>query len=139
MSGSKLSALLKITVVSAACWSVPLVRSSQPAALWRAPAEATRARNPFPANASSIEGGKGIYIKRCAACHGKAGQGDGPTAQRRKITPGDFTSAQLRQQRDGELFWKITEGKTPMPGFGKEFSETDRWNLVNYIRSLAAP
>ena len=41
------------------------------------------------------------------------------------------------QETDGELFWKISEGKTPMPGFGKEFSETDRWLLVNYIRTLA--
>ena len=36
---------------------------------------------------------------------------------------------------DGELFWKITNGRGPMPS-RKHLPETDRWSVVHYIRSL---
>ena len=39
---------------------------------------------------------------------------------------------------DGEIFWKISEGRAPMPGFKKQLSEEDRWQLVHYLRAFAA-
>ncbi len=38
---------------------------------------------------------------------------------------------------DGELFYKISEGKKPMPVFKTKLSEDDRWALVLLIRSFA--
>ena len=35
------------------------------------------------------------------------------------------------------MFWKITTGKAPMPTFEKLVSEDDRWNVINYVRTLA--
>jgi len=49
--------------------------------------------------------------------------------------PSDLT-ASASNQTEGELFWKITEGKGAMPAW-KGLSETDRWNLVSYMKSLA--
>jgi mono/diheme cytochrome c family protein len=43
----------------------------------------------------------------------------------------------MKEMTDGEIFWKITTGKGPMPAYGKEFTQKERWDLVNYIRSLA--
>jgi len=40
---------------------------------------------------------------------------------------------------DGELFYKISEGKKPMPVFKTKLSEDDRWHLVLLIRSFAPP
>jgi mono/diheme cytochrome c family protein len=38
---------------------------------------------------------------------------------------------------DGEIFWKITEGRRPMPSFKKELTDEQRWQLVNFLRRLA--
>jgi len=42
----------------------------------------------------------------------------------------------VQAQTDGELFWKISEGREAMPGW-KSISEKERWALVHHIRSLA--
>jgi mono/diheme cytochrome c family protein len=42
----------------------------------------------------------------------------------------------MNQATDGELFWKMTTGRSPMPPWS-QLSDTQRWQLVNYIRSLA--
>ena len=38
---------------------------------------------------------------------------------------------------DGEIFWQITHGRSPMPAFQGKLTDTERWQLVDYIRSLA--
>jgi len=38
---------------------------------------------------------------------------------------------------DGELFWKITAGRKPMPSFETKLSEDERWMLVDYIRTFS--
>jgi len=30
----------------------------------------------------------------------------------------------------------MTQGRKPMPSYGRMLSDDDRWNLVNYIRSI---
>jgi mono/diheme cytochrome c family protein len=42
----------------------------------------------------------------------------------------------MKKATDGELFWKITEGRPPMPSYEHQLSETQRWQLVNYLREL---
>ena len=69
-------------------------------------------------------------------CHGKTGDADGPAVIELNIHPAKLSDPKLANESDGALFWKITTGKKPMPTYGKRFSETDRWNLVNYIRTL---
>ena len=49
----------------------------------------------------------------------------------------NFPIRLIREETDGELFWKITVGKKPMPNYGSRLSPTDRWNVINYLRSLA--
>jgi mono/diheme cytochrome c family protein len=51
--------------------------------------------------------------------------------------PADHISPPVQQQTDGAIFWKISEGNTPMPGYKKGLSETQIWQLVNYIRTLS--
>jgi len=41
------------------------------------------------------------------------------------------------QQTDGAIFWKISEGNSPMPAFQEAFSDAQRWDIVNYVRTLA--
>ncbi|PYJ53644.1 MAG: cytochrome c class I, partial [Verrucomicrobia bacterium] len=72
----------------------------------------------------------------CAGCHGKTGNGDGPDAADLGIHPAKLSDPTIRAETDGELFWKITVGKKPMPNYGTRLSATDRWNVINYLRTL---
>lgn len=103
---------------------------------WKAPARAAGFRNPVSADARSLEAGKSIYARECATCHGDTGKGNGPDAADLSRQPPDFHAPAVAGQSDGELFWKLTEGRKPMPRYGRTLSDDDRWNVVNYIRSI---
>src|SRR5262245_13225447 len=103
---------------------------------WSAPAAEAQKKNPVAANESALAAGQKIYSKICAMCHGKTGDADGPAVIELNVHPAKLSDPKLAIESDGSLFWKITTGKKPMPAFRKRFSETDRWNLVNYIRTL---
>ncbi len=104
---------------------------------WKAPARAARRKNPIAADERSLAEGKSFYEKECLACHGTLGKGDGPQAKDLEVKPGDLTVPAMWDQSDGELFWKVTEGKKPMPAYDKTHTEDQRWSVVNYIRTLA--
>ena len=104
---------------------------------WAAPKDADNVKNPFAGNAASAADGKSLYIANCGPCHGDKGRGDGPAAQGLNPKPADHTSVAMQSQTDGAIFWKLSEGKAPMPGYKKIFSEQQRWSLINYIRTLA--
>ena len=104
---------------------------------WTAPAAEARKQNPVAVNESSLAAGEKIYARRCVACHGQKGNGDGPDAVDLGIHPAKLSDPGLREESDGELFWKITVGKKPMPDYGRRLSPTDRWNVINYLRTLA--
>ena len=104
---------------------------------WTAPAAEARTKNPVAVNDSSIAAGQKIYLQRCVGCHGRTGKGDGPDAADLGIHPAKLSDAAVQQQTDGELFWKVTVGKKPMPNYRSRLSPTDRWNVINYLRTLA--
>jgi mono/diheme cytochrome c family protein len=108
------------------------------AAGWQAPPRAARKQNPIPADDKSIAAGKKIYSAQCVDCHGPEGHGDGRRAKDLEPSPEDLTAPAIAGQSDGALFWKISEGRKPMPTFEKLISEDDRWNVVNYLRTLSA-
>ena len=103
---------------------------------WLSPAPSTARKNPIASTQQSIAAGQKLYSKTCAMCHGKGGDADGPAVIELNIHPAKLSDPQLATESDGSLFWKITTGKKPMPAYGKRLSETDRWHLVNYIRTL---
>jgi mono/diheme cytochrome c family protein len=109
---------------------------------WTAPARAARKQNPITADAASISKGKDIYVAGCLPCHGASGRGDGPAAatlERNgvRIKPGNLSDPKRWSETDGELYWKITEGNSPMPAWGQTLTDDQRWLIVNYIRTLA--
>ena len=103
---------------------------------WLSPAASGAKKNPIAPTQDSIAAGQKIYSKTCAMCHGKSGDADGPAVIELNIHPAKLSDPQLQTESDGALFWKMTTGKKPMPAYGKRLSETDRWNLVNYVRTL---
>lgn len=107
---------------------------------WVVPEAAKKMKNPTdPTDKDGQYVGKSLYLKHCRSCHGKIGKGDGPKSAELKTPCGDLTSADVKGQTDGELFYKISEGKGDMPSFKKRIvSDEDRWNVVNYVRTLNA-
>jgi len=106
------------------------------AARKRKVARAKRKVNPVAADANSIATGKRIYQKECLDCHGPTGKGDGPGAADLKVKPADLTALDPAEHSDGELFWKISVGNKPMPGYEKLLPEESRWHVVNYLHTL---
>ena len=129
---------LSVMVVLTALLGLALVALSeeQSKEKWTAPATEAHKRNPVEATESSLAAGQKIYLKRCAGCHGKTGNGDGPDAADLGIHPAKLSDPTIRAETDGELFWKITVGKKPMPNYGTRLSATDRWNVINHLRTL---
>jgi mono/diheme cytochrome c family protein len=102
---------------------------------WSAPDAAKKVKNPVPVTAASMAAGKAIYKNNCELCHGDMGKGDGPDGDLYDPAPADFTNAKMMQgMTDGELFYKITQGRRPMPSFKNNLNDTQRWQAVNYIR-----
>jgi mono/diheme cytochrome c family protein len=105
---------------------------------WKAPRSVAARRNPIAADERSLAVGKAVYARECASCHGDDGRGNGAEAANLSRQPADFASSAVSNESDGELFWKITEGKRPMPRYARTLSEDDRWHLVNYVRSIGS-
>ncbi len=103
---------------------------------WKAPESANKLTNAIPVNPESIEQGKQIFNKLCWTCHGNKGKGDGPASKSLKPKPADFSTSEFHEQTDGAIFWKITEGRGSMASYKSSLSAKQRWQLVNYLRTL---
>ncbi len=105
---------------------------------WVVPANYKTMKNPTDViDKENLKIGKELYTKHCASCHGKNGFGDGSKASELNGDLGNFSSAKFQKQTDGELFYKLIDGRDDMPGFEKKLSiEEDRWLVINYIRTL---
>jgi mono/diheme cytochrome c family protein len=102
-------------------------------------AEAAKIRNPVAADPDSIAAGKALYAKNCAPCHGVNGTGGSGNDL---IGPApDLTDAEWQHGgTDGEIFTNIKDGIPPdlsMGPWGDRLKDTDIWNVVNFLKSIA--
>ena len=105
---------------------------------WVVPEKSKTAKNPVKSDEASLAAGKAMYNKHCKSCHGSKGLGDGPKSKELETPSGDF-SVDLKDQTDGDLFYKTKEGRDDMPTFKKKLpDDNDIWTIVNYVRTLAA-
>jgi mono/diheme cytochrome c family protein len=104
--------------------------------------QADTLKNPIAANPASLTKGKSLFSKNCASCHGTKGNGDTPLGKAFNPPARDFTDTTWQgRYTDGQIFAVIAKGipGTGMVPFEKSIKEGDRWNLVNYIRTLSLP
>jgi len=73
----------------------------------------------------------------CVTCHGpgvqgrRSGRGRAAAAEARGLD----LCAKVAAETDGEIFWKISNGRGAMPPW-KHLPDKDRWEIVNYLRTL---
>lgn len=122
--------------------------------------------NPLPASEQHITRGRVLYEApraptSCAACHGSDGRG-GPAGAALVPPPRNLACGEtMNALPDGQLYWVIERGSgafhdpatqgaqqigrpgrrnaTSMQPFGEQLSETEIWQLVTYLRTLAEP
>src|SRR5215475_9878 len=99
--------------------------------------EAQKLKNPETQNAESVEAGKKLYQRHCAACHGPNGKGDGGMALSGG-EPADLTDdAWDHGSTDGEIFVVIRDGvSADMLAYREKLTDKQIWQIVNYIRSI---
>lgn len=87
--------------------------------------------------------GGALYARWCAACHGPAGNGDGPNAAHLPIPPAAHANGRLLSRRsDDQLHDMIAAGgeamgRSPrMPAFGGSLDSSEIRALVRHLRQL---
>lgn len=101
---------------------------------WVVPAAEKAKKNPVAASAESISKGKNLYNTHCKSCHGDPGKNNGLPLNPK---PTDPLSDSYQKNTDGEMFYKITQGRGAMPSFKATLPEQDRWHIINFVRSLS--
>ncbi len=83
--------------------------------------------------------GKAVWDANCAECHGAGGAGDGIRASEFDTPISDLRQPEmLVTQSDSILFELITQGNgEAMPAFGDKLDETQRWQVISYLRTLS--
>lgn len=85
-------------------------------------------------------GGETIYMNYCAGCHGKNGDGKGLTARIKRLKPANFTLPEFWLERsDEDILEIITNGKKEMPKYEKFIKESDRKEVIEYLKKKFKP
>ena len=85
-----------------------------------------------------LEKGRKAYEVNCVICHGKTGDGKGPTGKALKPPPRDFTKGDFKKGGSAEELFKTVSNGLPgsaMAPWG-HLKEEQRWALVFYVQSL---
>ena len=104
---------------------------------------ADRLANPRTRTAESLNRGQWVYQTYCQVCHGERGEGNGPVSLAGGGPfPGipSLVDPSRPKMTDGAIYGMIVEaqrmGRPLMPRYGDKVHGNDRWDLVNYVRSL---
>ena len=93
--------------------------------------------NPVAADDVSLERGANLYAINCTMCHGAAGEGNGQIAALLANKPANLTLDVTQSKSDGALFLTLTNGVADrMPPMIENLTVRDRWDVVNFMRTL---
>jgi mono/diheme cytochrome c family protein len=93
--------------------------------------------NPVNADPASIARGSELFNVNCSHCHGLQAKGNGPVAVYLQNKPADLTSLPVQALSDGGIFLTISQGiQGKMPALNENLTVRERWDVVNYIRTL---
>ena len=103
---------------------------------WAIPAEAADLKSPVAGAPESLKKGQSIFESRCRPCHGPEGKGNGPLSDPAHPAADLTAGVKADLAPDGVLFYRVWNGKRPMPAFKSELTQEDVWAVVEYIKAL---
>ncbi len=78
-----------------------------------------------------------LFNINCAICHGAEGKANGPLSTSGKIgAVANLTLDQYVTMADGTMYHSIFYGKNNMGSYASQLSRKQRWQMVEYIRTL---
>jgi mono/diheme cytochrome c family protein len=124
------AAILALAFLSVLAMALAQNVNYRPDSGWQPPADAVNRPNPLANQPQAAAGGRKLFVRNCAQCHGESGQGLKKAA--------DLRLPVVRNQSDGTLFWKITNGNPAhgMPPWSR-LPESQRWQIVLFLRTLS--
>lgn len=109
-----------------------------------APEEFASLSNPLAGDDEALAAGETIFETYCVTCHGPEGRGDGPSAAGLDPKPANLADNMMMPTlSDGYLFWRVSKGggidpfNSAMPRWEQALSETKRWQVITYVRTLS--
>jgi len=95
--------------------------------------------NPITSDDTSLQRGQILYDVHCALCHGLQGLGNGPLAEHFQRIPVDLAGSAAVNEFDGSVYLVILQGFGQMPSLSENLTIRERWDVVNYVRTLTEP
>ena len=78
-----------------------------------------------------------LFNINCAICHGAGAQGNGPLSTSGKIGAiANLTLPLYVAMADGTMFHSLQYGKNNMGSYAPQLSRQQRWQIIQYIRTL---
>jgi mono/diheme cytochrome c family protein len=93
--------------------------------------------NPVLSDKISLARGEQFFKVNCIYCHGPLGLGNGVIGTFFKFKPANLTAPAVQNRSDGAIFLIISGGVAGrMPPLNENLLVRDRWDTVNYVRTL---
>lgn len=95
-------------------------------------------RNPLPPlNGKDSAEAARLFNIYCAICHGEGGAANGPLATSGKVGGvANLTADAYIKMADGTMYHSLYYGKNNMGSYASQLDKKQRWQLVQYIRTL---
>jgi hypothetical protein len=100
---------------------------------WVVPPENAAKLSPFAFSDSTRKAGVEIYNTNCKSCHGDPGKNN---VINLVPPPPDIASTKMQSDTDGALYYKLVNGRPPMPAFKNILTPNNIWYVISYIRSF---
>ena len=94
------------------------------------------ASSPIAADETLLARGHERFDIYCRPCHDERGEGKGVLFQRAKVPTANLLEKKIHDQKDGEIFDTVTNGKGLMPAYRYPIPARDRWAIIAYVRNL---
>lgn len=97
-------------------------------------------KSPIAVNEINLAKGEKLYGIYCGICHGVEGDGEGYLVREDggsyPAMPANFLSDDLKESTDGRYYYAIMKGRNMMEAFNDKLNYKERWQVIQYIRSL---